>query len=334
MGRQEPLDSDDEALCVVLGLPSLDINFDVIEACQDHAVRSLDDLLQIKDSHIKDVALRYNLKHQYEANSFCIFPTELSVPPSLMRRLTDELTWGGADVQVDRSFETIRLVKNGGVNLRRTLTRFENFVNHHEEWNKLCRDYLCRLISVVVEEQYALFKEKLNLKPPGGSGFAPHLDRPSLRVALGAHGPATFLTVMIAIDDMKTENGCLKIVRGSWNERNACFTVAPEVEGSPDAGGRAGAIPLDVADEMNFEDIVVPAGTVVVFNAWAPHRSSPNMSYFPRRAVFLTYNPSEEGDFHDQYYERMTKLRDEWRSRNVTSDEKLELDSLATIPRI
>jgi ectoine hydroxylase-related dioxygenase (phytanoyl-CoA dioxygenase family) len=212
-------------------------------------------------------------------------------------------------------------------------------VNHHDDWNKLSRSYIRRLVSVALQKPHVLLKEKLNLKPPGGSGFAPHLDGPSLRVALGAGGPRTFLTVMVAIDDMTIANGCLKIVKGNWNELNACQTVQPDVNGSPDAGGRAGAIPTAVADDMSFEDLVIDAGTIVVFNAWMPHRSSANKSPFPRRAVFLTYNLAEEGDFHDEYYTKMTRLRNEWRISAgmgpvVATDDDDELKALVTIPNI
>ena len=81
---------------------------------------------------------------------------------------------------------------------RRTLTRLENFVNYHSKWNDLVHKYLARCLSALMGEPMVLFKEKLNLKPPGGSGFAPHLDGPSLRVALGDTGPRTFVTVMVA----------------------------------------------------------------------------------------------------------------------------------------
>lgn len=183
-----------------------------------------------------------------------------------------------------------------------------------------------------------LYKEKLNLKPPGGSGFAPHLDSPSLRVALGKNGPQTFVTVMVAIDNMTTANGCLRVCKGDWSEDRHCTVIQPEEDGNPDAGGRAGAIPAEAESLLEFDDIECQGGDVVAFNGWAPHRSSANASPFPRRAVFLTYNPKSEGDFHDRYYERMEGIRDAWRSKvgleGATVDDKIELDALATIPRI
>ena len=330
----DSVDSKDEALCQLLGLPSLSLDLDVHDETEPHSpARSLEELLKLSDLEIGAMAQRHGLMEHYTSQSYCIFPPEFSIPPSIMRRLTDELTWGGDKVKADRSYEPIKVLKDGEIFERRTLTRFENFVNDHDDWNKLSRDYIRRLVSMTLQEPHVLFKEKLNLKPPGGSGFAPHLDGPSLRLALGAEGPQTFLTVMVAIDDMTRENGCLRLVNGDWSELNACQTISPDENGNPDAGGRAGAIPLTVADEMDFKDLIVEAGTIVMFNSWTPHRSSANRSHFPRRAVFLTYNLASEGDCHDQYYDEMTRRRNEWRRRAVTTETEDELNALATVPR-
>ena len=75
----------------------------------------------------------------------------------------------------------------------------------------------------------------------------------------------------------------------------------------------------------------------MLFNGWTPHRSSANQSPFPRRAVFLTYNPKEEGDRHAQYYAHMEKLRSEFRRKTdivQQKHEQAELDALSTIPKI
>ena len=281
------------------------------------------------------------LQKEYEEQSVCIFPSEFSISSEYMRRITDELVWGGPSVQVDRSYETIKVWKAGEIEERRTLTRLENFVDNHQGWNDLCHGYIRQILSVVLGTEMVLYKEKLNLKPPGGSGFAPHLDSPSLRVALGPDGPQTFCTVMVAIDDQTSRNGCLRICKGPWTEHNACTVIQPEQDGNPDAGGRAGAIPPDVAESLQFDDLICRGGTVVAFNGWAPHRSAANVSPFPRRAVFLTYNPKSEGEFHTTYYKRMEQLRNEWREKaglanreQSIQDEKLEIDALSTIPKI
>lgn len=279
----------------------------------------------------------------YDKESVYLFPNELSIPSQIMRRITDELIYGSSKYSADRSYETIHFVKNGEMGTRRELTRLENFVMNHPLWMDLCFNYIAPCISALMGEEMTLFKEKLNLKPPGGSGFAPHLDTPSLRVALGEDGPKTFVTVMIAIDDMNVQNGCLKVCKGAWSEGNHCEIIEPDGDDkNPDAEGRRGAIPTNIAEKQHYDDIVVKGGSIVAFNGWAPHRSVANTSHFPRRAVFLTYNAKAEGDFHDLYYERMFKLRNDFRNqaqqRSSTNGnheiDDSELVALATIPRI
>jgi 2-aminoethylphosphonate dioxygenase len=332
---EEEIDSADEALLEMLGLASpVDKIIDDAEE-QDEMIPQ-DAIPKLSIERVQSIIDFNQLAQMYATDSICVLPKSLSVPAVLMRRLTEELVWGKR--QTDRTYETIQVLpKDGPMEQRKTLTRLENFVSHHDEWNALCNGYLAQCISALMGEEMVLYKEKLNLKPPGGGGFAPHLDTPSLRVALGGNGPQTFVTVMVAIDNMTIQNGCLRVVKGAWTVFNQCEVVEPEENGNPDAGGRAGA--LVSAESLNFEDIVCQAGSVVAFSGFTPHRSSCNTSAFPRRAVFLTYNPKKEGDFHARYYERMEEIRNQWRTRvglggGLSADEQLELDALKTIPVI
>lgn len=329
----EAANSSDDALFEMLGLNSLDTVID-----QDDQDDSPSE--QLVNTPIM-VVERHNLASIYRSESMCLLPKEISLSSVLIRKLTDELVWGGDKVQADRTYEAIKVMKkNGEIENRPTLTRLENFVNHHVEWNKLCHGHLADSISALFGEPMVLYKEKLNLKPPGGSGFAPHLDTPSLRVALGNEGPQTFGTVMVAIDNMTASNGCLRICKGDWSEEKHCEVIQPS-DDNPDAGGRAGAIPLEVAEELQFDDVECQGGDIVAFNGWTPHRSSANASPFPRRAVFLTYNPKSEGDFHDRYYQRMDEIRNAFRASvglggmpQMSAEDKFELDAMSTIPRI
>ena len=121
---------------------------------------------------------------------------------------------------------------------------------------------------------------------------------------------------MLAIDNIIAANGCLHIAKNHrrWSEENTCPTIALQAGASPDEGGCAGAIPRDVAEAMEFTDICCNGGNFIAFNGRAPHRSGANASNFGRRAVFLTYNPAWEEDFHGAYYERMAQLRNDWRA--------------------
>jgi len=335
MTEEDSIGSDDEALLDMLGLNSLS-SVGVVDEEENKRVNTmgfpnLDDITGLISQH--------RLNQTYQETSMCMFPPECSISAERMRQLTEALVWGGDQTPADRTHETIALVKGGQVHHQRKLTRLENFVDTHEGWNDLCRNYLAKLLSTALGTEMVLYKEKLNLKPPGGSGFAPHLDAPSLRIALGKDGPQSFCTVMVAIDDMNAANGCLRIAKGAWSEENSCDVTPPDEDGNPDAGGRAGAVPLDVAQELPFEDVVCRGGSIVAFNGWAPHRSAANRSLFSRRAVFLTYNPKSEGDFHSKYYQVMEEKRRSWREsvglvdrQQRMQDEKFEMEALSTVP--
>eukprot|EP00980_Cylindrotheca_fusiformis_P030414 scaffold24788_cov117-Cylindrotheca_fusiformis.AAC.6 len=330
--------SADEALLDMLGLRSLNTIVVDDDAGEEEASRTKLPLLSPSD-----IASRIDssqIQSQYASESVYMFPPEFSVSADYMRMITEELVWGGDRIQADRTYETIQVWKNGIIEQRRTLTRLEHFVDAHQGWSNLCHGYLSDVLSVALGEKMVLYKEKLNLKPPGGSGFAPHLDSPSLRVALGPDGPQTFVTVMVAIDDMTVQNGCLRLCHGPWTEENHVKVNEPEENGNPDAGGRAGAIEGSVAEELQFEDLVCKGGSIAAFNGWVPHRSAANKSPFPRRAVFLTYNPASEGEFHKLYYSKMDELRAAFRESSGLAKrqkeydiDQLELDALATVPK-
>jgi 2-aminoethylphosphonate dioxygenase len=351
--------TSEDALCELLGLTSMD----TLSRCLEDAdlvsddppdvqyqfilprrCQSVEDLIQVPDSFVREIMQRHSVPEEYRQSGFCFFPKELHVPASIMRQLCNELVWSiDAPGEVDRTFESIKFSSSKGtIQERSTLTRLENLNGHHG-WYQLCNDYIPRCLSAIMGEDLVLYKTKLNLKPAGGSGFAPHVDAPSLLVPFGALGPQTFVTVMIAIDDMTTANGCLRIAKGSgWAGEDDCPVISPEPGANPDAGGRAGAIPWEEAERWEFTDVSCTAGTVFVFGGWVPHRSSVNRTHFPRRAVFLTYNPSSEGDYYDLYYCKMKQLRNAWRasedftayrgSKSMLDD--VELVALTTIPHI
>lgn len=346
--KDEEMDSEDEALLSMLGLADMDLK--VNDECGESNSNAEEEKdpnsslantnTNMANKNMDVIRSSSHLTQDYQRDGVCLFPTSLiQVSPTLIRRLTDELIWGGDSVQADKSFENIKVFKGGELLERRTLTRLENFVEHHDGWKELCHGYIQNCLSALVGQEMVLFKEKLNLKPPGGSGFAPHLDGPSLRVALGDEGPKTFVTVMVAIDNMTAQNGSLRVAKGPWSEENHIQVIEPEKDGNPDAGGRAGAIPANVAASIEFEDLICKGGSIAAFSEWTPHRSAANTSPFPRRAVFLTYNPASEGNHRAKYYQKMEDMRNEWRSQiglanrsQWEEDNQRDMEALSTVP--
>src|SRR5262245_6091946 len=131
-------------------------------------------------------------------------------------------------------------------------------------------------------EPAVLYKDKLNHKLPGGAGYAPHQDARAYRF-VDVH-----VSCMVAIDDATEENGCLEVVSGAHDR---LWPV--------DA---AGCIRADVVATMTWRPAPVRAGDTLWFHSRTPHRSGPNRSATPRRALYPTYNARSAGDRREDYY--------------------------------
>ena len=88
---------------------------------------------------------------------------------------------------------------------------------------------------------------------------------------------------MVAIDDATTENGALEFAPRQWKkgqvQLNENGIVVPEEE-----------------SVMNFQTVSFNAGDVIFFSGYIPHRSLPNHSSKPRRAMIITFNKLAEGE--------------------------------------
>jgi hypothetical protein len=163
------------------------------------------------------------------------------------------------------------------------LCRTENLVPHHAGLRALlCDGVLVRTAGALLGEPAVLYKDKLNHKLPGGAGYAAHQDARAYRF-VDVH-----VSCMVAIDDATEDNGCLEVV-GHAHDR--LWPV--------DA---AGCIRADVAARWAWQPVPVLAGDTLWFHSRTPHRSGPNRSARPRRALYPTYNARREGDRRADYY--------------------------------
>jgi 2-aminoethylphosphonate dioxygenase len=163
------------------------------------------------------------------------------------------------------------------------LCRTENVVPYHDGLRSmLCSGALVDVAGALLGEPAVLYKDKLNYKLPGGAGYAPHQDAPAYRF-VDVH-----VSCMVAIDDAGEANGCLEVVSGAHNR------LWPTDD--------AGCIRADVVDSMAWVSVPVQAGDALWFHSRTPHRSGPNLSMRPRRALYPTYNALSEGDLREDYY--------------------------------
>lgn len=168
---------------------------------------------------------------------------------------------------------------------KRILNRIENFVPFHDGFRRIATEGpIVDYVSQVLGEPACLFKDKINFKLPGGSGFEPHQD---IQAGWGDYTD-TFVSVSVAIDETTIENGCLELAAGHHTR------------------GLIGRLfePLTVEDlaGITFEPILQAPGDVVLFDGYTPHRSAPNRTTKPRRNLYLTYTKASAGDFRERYF--------------------------------
>ena len=170
---------------------------------------------------------------------------------------------------------------------RRIVQRIENFCPFHAGFDRMVRSgRLAAAAAELLGGPAVLFKDKINLKLPGGGGFEPHQDQ---QAGWSVYAPI-FLTALVSIDLSNVENGCL------W---------LPE-DGAPRATGMIGREwqPLSAAEmaAYRFRPAPTAPGDVLFFDSFAPHSSEPNRTDTRRRILYLTYNRASDGDRRARYY--------------------------------
>jgi ectoine hydroxylase-related dioxygenase (phytanoyl-CoA dioxygenase family) len=129
-----------------------------------------------------------------------------------------------------------------------------------------------------------LFKEKINFKMPGGSGFEPHQDQ---QAGWSSYAPL-FVTALVCIDPATVQNGCL------------------EISNSPRLTRMIGRewVPLSAGEIAELALVPVPTqpGDVVFFDSYVPHGSKPNLTRERRQVLYVTYNRASDGDHRTAYF--------------------------------
>ncbi len=163
--------------------------------------------------------------------------------------------------------------------------RIENFCPYHDAYDRFIRQgRLIEMASAVLGGPAVLFKEKINFKMPGGSGFKAHQDQ---QAGWTRYAPL-FVTALVSIDAATRANGCLEIAN-RWRPQGL---IGQEWTPLTDA---------DVA-ELGLQPVETAPGDVILFDSYVPHASADNLTGLPRRVLYLTYNRGSDGDHRAAYY--------------------------------
>jgi ectoine hydroxylase-related dioxygenase (phytanoyl-CoA dioxygenase family) len=171
------------------------------------------------------------------------------------------------------------------------LCRIENFLEYHKSFEKLLTDSkIIDILTLFLQDTPCLFKEKVNFKLPGANGFSPHQDAP----AFALFNQAYHITAMICIDCCTEANGCLEFASG--RHREGLFQQ-----------NENGNLVTHIVDQMKWDTITAGEGDILFFDSYVPHRSGPNATNEPRRALFATYNKISDNDRRFDYYREKRK---------------------------
>jgi hypothetical protein len=186
--------------------------------------------------------------------------------------------------------------------------RTENFAPFHVGMHRLLTDSpIVQMASDLLCKTAVLYKEKINYKHPGGAGFAPHQDQAAYP------NISRSVTCLLAIDDATVANGCLEFAAGM---HQAMLPLDAE-----------GCIAPDVAASLDWVPVPAPAGSLIWFHCFTPHRSGPNRTAQSRRALYVTYNPLLEGDLRAAYYAGKAQVFAEMGTTTGVGTERISLIS-------
>jgi len=168
---------------------------------------------------------------------------------------------------------------------RRILNRIENLLPYHAEFMALATsDKMQGACGQLFGEPAVMFKDKINYKMPGGSGFESHQD-----VQAGwSRYASVHITALVTIDPSTRQNGCLELASG-FHEHGLIGKEWEPLTEEQFAGA-------------NYLAVEATPGDAVFFDSFVPHRSGPNNTDRSRRVLYYTYNRASEGDHLAQYY--------------------------------
>ena len=178
--------------------------------------------------------------------------------------------------------------------------RLEKFITLTDDFKEL--DNSCvSLLKQITGNEYRIFKDKINFKPPMGEGFHAHYD--GIFKFVSSNGVTkdgwyeysdSFVNVLILLNDFTLENGCLEIANVHRDGFQNLYQRT-KMNGTPDLNARE-------VNLCSFSPLLANKYDVVIFDHRCPHRSAVNMSDNDRSSIYLTYNLFESGDFYDQYF--------------------------------
>lgn len=162
------------------------------------------------------------------------------------------------------------------------LRRVSNPVDVSEAYRKvLWEGSIPDMVADLIGPNVKFHHCKLNIKLPGmETKVEYHQDH-----AYDPHTNDDMLAILALIDDMSEENGCIRVVPGSYRHHYSHFQD----------GEFTGMTPPDMQEEFEKNSVPIEgkAGDVCLMHTWTVHGGGPNRSDKPRRLLICDYNAAD-----------------------------------------
>ena len=215
----------------------------------------------------------------------------ITINDTFNKDLVDELT-----DEINNCNDALKYFDNKNI-----LRRVEKIYDKGKQL-KILNDKILILLKNIFNEEFLIFKDKFNAKPPSGEGFFAHYDgvfhfldeNNNKKNGWYEYGDY-FINVLIALDECNLKNGALEIAKahkGNFNE----LLKNTKNDGTP-------AITKEIESNTSFDLICLNAGDIVIFSNTCPHRSKQNTTNKDRRVLYYTYSLKKNGDKYQEYFE-------------------------------
>lgn len=180
------------------------------------------------------------------------------------------------------------------------IRRIEKIYDKGEYLKKFDLD-VKNLLGQIFQKKYSIFKDKLNIKPPGGEGFFAHYDgifkfrNKNNKILNGWYEYSdNFINILLAIDSCNRKNGTIEVAKASNGDfydllKNTNNDGTPNLKKNYEA-------------KLNFKLINLNVGDILIFSNKCPHRSKKNKSNTNRKILYYTYTNNSSKNLYKKYF--------------------------------
>jgi len=183
---------------------------------------------------------------------------------------------------------------------KQNLRRIEKLYNKGENLEAL-NSKILSLLSKIFNENFVIFKDKFNAKPPGGDGFFAHFDgvfkfvnRDNKKKNGWYEYSDFFINALVALDECNKKNGSIELSeshKGNFKD----LLKKTKNDGTPALNNR-------ILKKTKFNLVNLKVGDMLFFSNTCPHQSKKNETNKNRRILYYTYTKSKHKSQYFQYY--------------------------------